>query len=297
MAERARVRRRQIAYGTYDRRRVDVAPVRDHLNMLRNAGLGVKYIEKATGISHVTLAGIIWGRPTRDGRWVPSRMVTASHAERILQLQPSLDLFADGAFVDARGTIRRLQALVAIGWSLAEIARRLGLIDRNVQRLLHEKRVTASTAKKISAIYEQLWNAQPPTHTPTARAMVARAKARAKAAGWVPPLAWDDIDTDPAPPDSAVDELEQEPADRVDGPDADDLYVDEIAVALAVRGEQVNLTREERHLAVTTLNRYRGYDDPTIAKMLGVSDKTIARDREYLHLPAAVGPDRQRIAS
>lgn len=184
--------------------------------------------------------------------------------------------------VDPTGTRRRLQALIALGWSMQELADQLRDGRGNVRRwVAWERPVNRNTAKRIADLFNSLCMTVPPERTPHETATRRRTRALAERNNWQPPLAWDDIDNDPAP--------------ATTDPTAD--IVDDIAVALAVRGERVTLTRDERHIAVTTLNRVRGYDDQVIAKMLGVSDKTIARDREHLGLPAAVGPDRERIAS
>lgn len=288
MTQRARDRRRQLAYGTYTRARVDAAPVREHLAMLRAHGLGVHYIEKAIAVPRITLAGIIWGRLNRHGQWIPAKTVTADIAARILALQPTLEVIADGAVVDARGATRRLHALAALGWSAAELARRLGKGEHNMQRIANATKLTAATVRQIEALYDELWDKRPLADTPTRRAMIARTIARAQRNGWVAPLAWDDIDNDEQPADPI--HVEETTAD------ADPGQVDEIAIALAVRGETVTLTTEERHIVVRTLNA-RGYTDTQIAHMAGCTSRTVLRDRIELNIPAAVGPDRERIAS
>ena len=98
--------------------------------------------------------------------------------------------------------------------------------------------------------------------------MVRRTKAHAEREGWVPPMGWDDIDTD---------------ADReVLEPDTE---IDVVVVELATRGERPGLlTVEERHQVVRVLHS-RQHFDSVIAAACGVSTKTIERDRELLGLP------------
>ena len=87
--------------------------------------------------------------------------------------------------------------------------------------------------------------------------------------GWLPPLAWDDPDTDPEPP--AVDrDLE---------------LVDDIAVALALQGDGPRLTPAERRICVRTLWARR-YSDNLIAATIRCDAKTVGRIREELELPA-----------
>ena len=168
---------------------------------------------------------------------------------------------------------------MAIGWSQSAIARHLNGRQAQVSLWLAIDTVQATTHAAVAALYDRLQDVAPPTSTTPERMSVNRTLALAQRREYARPIDWDDIDNDDAPQTGI-------PVD-----------VDEVAIALAVSGQQIKLTRAERHIAVTTLNRDRGYDDQLISRMLGVADKTIARDREYLGLPAAVGPDGQRIAS
>jgi hypothetical protein len=92
--------------------------------------------------------------------------------------------------VPALGTQRRLRALAVMGWSFAEVGRRLGGTSGScVSNLAKEpKWVYPETAEKIAALFEELCMIP-------GESKVARSRALAK--GWAPPLAWDDID-DPA---------------------------------------------------------------------------------------------------
>lgn len=96
--------------------------------------------------------------------------------------------------VAARGTIRRIQALVALGWPMPLLSQRLGAAQpqtiQNLARKPHDARIRVATAAKISALYEELSMTIGPS-------TVSAARARNK--GWLPPLAWDDIDNDREP--------------------------------------------------------------------------------------------------
>lgn len=275
MARRARERRAEIQSGTYVRGRVDAAPVRAHLEWLRDHGLGITQIARETRIPKVVLAGICWGAKDREGRRYVRQRVTARYAHRILVLQPTLDMYADGAKIFATGTRRRIEALGCLGWTHAAIARHCGISDRRVSYVAHSDRVTARLARIIARAYEELWDTAPVPRTNGEQEQVRRTLERAARLGWAPPLAWDDIDNDPSPHDP----------ERSDD-------VDVIAVELAVRGgARVQLTRTERHEAVRQLHA-RHLPDGTIAQMLGVAEKTIYLDRKHLELPPAVGADR-----
>lgn len=181
--------------------------------------------------------------------------------------------------VPATGTRRRIEALMTLGWSQTALAGILGSRQAQVSLWCTINHVAASSHERVAELYKRLQDVTPPTTTTSQRMSVHRTLALAQRRAYARPIDWDDIDNDDAPQTGI-------PVD-----------VDELAVELAVDGYRVALTRAERHIAVTTLNRDRGYDDQVIARMLGVSDKTIARDREYLNLPAAVGPDGERIAA
>ena len=181
--------------------------------------------------------------------------------------------------VDSMGTRRRIQALQAIGWSQPKIAALLGVRVRSwpwmaSPHLLVER----ATRDRVAALYEQLWNQPAPRDTPHNRQSDTRSRNLAAARGWLPPAAWDDIDTDPEPP--AVDR------------DLD--YVDDAAVELAIAGVQVPLTVADRCAAVTILNR-RHLNDHEIAALLHLDPRSVLRIRARLQLPAAVGADRQPI--
>lgn len=87
------------------------------------------------------------------------------------------------------GTRRRLQALIALGWSTGEIGRRLGIKRQNVNAWLatDTQAVHAATVRRVRDVYDELWDATPPEGQPATRA-----RNRAARAGWAPPAAWDD---------------------------------------------------------------------------------------------------------
>lgn len=263
-AARARTRRREIAYGTYTRRLVDAEPVRAHVDKLRAAGMGVRTMEAVTGVSRMTISGIVWGRPGEK----PSARVTEHTALILLSLRPDLELLADGARFDGRGTRRRLQALARCGWTTTAIARRVDVSPHVLAPLYTSKRVIARSARLVVTIYDALWDKQPPLSTPTERAMAARTRDRAKRLHWHGPLAWDDIDTDPTPIT----------APRVNEPD-------DVAVEAAIAGHRVHLTPADRRAAVRILHDRR-YSDGLIADTLHCDAKTVGRIRDELNLPA-----------
>jgi hypothetical protein len=170
--------------------------------------------------------------------------------------------------VDATGTRRRLQALMTLGWSLPAIAERLGDRGPNIRRLLFAERLTRRFADRIAAVYDALCMIRPAGHDRTSNAAIARTRIFAARRGWLPPLAWDDIDNDPEPAQAEADN-----------------DVDEIAVELAIQGRPVHLTPAERRACVAALHAKR-YSDPLIAETIRCNVKTVGRIRDELHLPA-----------
>ena len=90
--------------------------------------------------------------------------------------------------VDPTGTIRRIEALMAIGWTSGHIADLTGVTRSAVRRIKYSTTVQIGTARKIAAVYEALSGRRGPSEM---------TRGRARSLGYAPPLAWDHID-DPA---------------------------------------------------------------------------------------------------
>lgn len=100
--------------------------------------------------------------------------------------------------IEAIGSRRRLQALVAIGWTYPKIAERLGTSPDLVHRIVSRyELIRRSAAAEISALYDQMSMELPPRDTRQQKRDASYAQTVARKHGWAPPLAWDDID-DPA---------------------------------------------------------------------------------------------------
>lgn len=87
------------------------------------------------------------------------------------------------ARIDATGTRRRLQALIAIGWTAELVAEQLGRRPNSLLRSMTGLSVTVRTTQDVANLYERLWNATPAQATRVERAAddAARAHAAAKA--------------------------------------------------------------------------------------------------------------------
>lgn len=177
--------------------------------------------------------------------------------------------------VDATGTVRRLRALVAIGHSQTELAKRLGVFPTHVSLLIHGKQscVTPATYSAVMALFTGLW--AHPVQSPAG----ARSRAIAKAHGWVGPLAWDDIDDPTEKPNLRGVKPRKDPEKK----DVVEIDIDEIAVERAMRGERVTLTRAERLHAITKLHDRR-WSDRRIGMALHINERTVLRNRQGMGL-------------
>ncbi len=169
--------------------------------------------------------------------------------------------------VDARGTRRRLQALVALGWSATRIATRLDVTHDQIFHWLAAERVTNTTEARVTALYERMSATAPPTATYGDRISRTRARNHAARQGWAPPLAWDDIDTDEHPADIIVIH-----------PDT----VDQVQVDLAVHGYETTLTPAERRLVVEQLLHNGHTDLELVARMAGCTSRQVLRIRNRI---------------
>lgn len=172
-------RRRQMAItaGTW---RVDAGLVREHLALLAAAGMGYKRVAKVAGVSRSTVRRILYGN---GGRPPPA---STRHDIATKLLNTGVDL-GGSALVDATGTVRRIQALAAIGWTLTSTADALGWTLTNLSALRRQTKVIRRTADAVAELYERRSGTPGPSRA--ARVLAGRR-------GWVPPLAWNDIDTD-----------------------------------------------------------------------------------------------------
>lgn len=267
-------RTREKLYGRWQSPYVDAAPAREHVQMLREQGLGIRTIAQVAGVGHTALAQLVYGRKRSQGDpragEVLQRM-SRRNAERILAVVADESTLAPGTSVAARGAQRRIEALVARGWCLSRIAAVLGISPSNLAALLERGFIQLGTKRKLVELYERLWNVAPPRQTRADAVSYTRAIHMAQDRGWLPPMAWDDIDTDEAPPaDDAVDDVDA---------------LDQGAVDAALDGFKPPLRTAERREVVRILHGRR-WSDQRIAGWLGNPDRTVQRDRQVLGLEA-----------
>jgi hypothetical protein len=144
--------------------------------------------------------------------------------------------------VPVTGTVRRVRALMRLGWTAARIGEQSGQGRAMVQRLSAacRPRVNVATERRVRQAFDVLSGSVGPS---------ARTAARARRAGWAPPLAWDCID---------------DPSDRPHG------VADDVSASRDRRAER------RRQVADLTA---KGVSVPVSAAVLGVTTRTVERDR------------------
>jgi len=167
----------------------DAAPVREHVrSVMAAAGLSRAQFAVMAGLTDGTVSKILYnGRPR----------VRTVVADRIMRVTTALPV-PDAGMVTPDGSSRRLQALTTAGWPTTLLADRLGMDASAVRKIRGGSRqyVTAATARKIRAVYDELWNVAPPERNPGERIAAAKARAFAARHGWVPAAGWNDDQVD-----------------------------------------------------------------------------------------------------
>lgn len=159
--------------------RVDATPVRQRLQEWVDQGYSQTQIGAAVGKQSGDISKLLHGQPT----------VAPSVAARILR-SPGPTGTPMNARVDSTGTIRRGQALHAIGYPIYAIAEGIPMATNHLGRILdHEPAaVSAAVARGMAALYEKLRWQPGPSH---------RAPHNARRRGWHGPFAWDGNIDDP----------------------------------------------------------------------------------------------------
>lgn len=170
-------------------RTVDAEPVSRRIWTLMGAGWTARAIAGAAETSPSVVTRLSSGDQTRVTRKVAARILAVDPSG--LPLTPSKQ--TTEPFVSRVGSVRRIQALLFMGWSHAAMYERSGVRTQMV--LAQQGRwVTRSTHDKVAALYDALWS-KPGTS--------AHARTWARKLGYAPPLAWDDIDRDAEPQGAA----------------------------------------------------------------------------------------------
>jgi hypothetical protein len=177
---------------------VDAKPVRKHVKDLMQRGWGIDLIVTNTGAGRNTISRLLYGEPAKNLP-CPS-VIKADLSDKILAYTPTgRRIRYEGTTiesVDATGTKRRIQALVACGYSMTFIANEFGTHKQVVSGMLKNERVLLTKAEEFKMVYDKLWNVEPPRNTPSEKKAYTTAKKMAAENGWFPPMSWDDDSID-----------------------------------------------------------------------------------------------------
>lgn len=162
--------------------RHDIEPVIAHIQRLMDNGWSLRHIEEAAGVNRRGMYNI---------RNRHQKTVNHETAARIFALRSATTPY----LVDATGTRRRIQALVAIGWSMAAVDRKSGICDGTLGDIAAGRNlsITSHTRAAVASAYKQLVFRPGPSGW--SRAFAAKRQ-------WHGPLAWDDIDDPAAEPEA-----------------------------------------------------------------------------------------------
>lgn len=158
--------------------RVPAAPVATHIQTLLAAGMGWTRIGRAAHSSSCTIARIINGQ----------KLIRRTVAERLLAVKYRP---APGRTVDATGTRRRIQALMAIGHTIVGIAAESDVDHSTIHDVLNgAPNVRGMTYDRIAAAYDWLADRPPLTDRESAATV---SRNRAARGGWRDPKWWEDM--------------------------------------------------------------------------------------------------------
>lgn len=171
------------------RRRTDATQARHHAERLIAAGWTQAQIARAAELNHRTVCDVVNGAST----------IANGTALAILNIGIGAAPL-DGRDVDGTGSMRRIQALVAIGWSLAQLAPRIGMYVTDLGLIANGKRprVRAATADTIARGYRRLARVPGPS---------ARARNEAARRNWAGPAAWEEHTIDDPTAQPEVDQM------------------------------------------------------------------------------------------
>ena len=126
---------------------------------------------------HGTLTGYRYG--CRDICCTRARKRDRVHRDR-----------GEGKLVSSEATHRKIRSLMALGWTILAQAEYLGVHKTVIAGILRKDKMRQATVDRFDAMYRELHMKLPPDTRDTTRV-----RNYARRQGWLPPLAWEDIDT------------------------------------------------------------------------------------------------------
>lgn len=178
--------------------KIPSAPATEHLRDLDARGMTAPMMAAQAGLSVTTCRDLIRGRrPDRHGQQSkPLGDIYRDTVERALSVrfvEPAPEGIEMGKRLDGTGTARRIQAMMANGFSLRVTG---DLLDMSEQRTWQiavqtEHTVLTRTAQTVAAMYSKYQHVDPADYGLTPYA-IARAAGAAGRRGYAPSRCWDD---------------------------------------------------------------------------------------------------------
>lgn len=255
-----RRRRRLVAIGQWTSPYVDAAPVREHIYALRQAGMSEDALIRRLGLVDSALDNVMRGANGRP----PGKTVLRTTADAVLAFWPDLADFPDTASIDPTGTLRRVHALETLGFSKPWMAARIDCLPQNLKARLRSKTVSARLARRIAALYDEIWMDSPESHGVPSH-VADRVRRYAASNGFHGPLAWED-DTIDDPASKPVSDAPAPEESRGEG-----------VAARWLMGEAVVLGRAERREVLVHLFEWTNDTAEQIAARLDMAPEAAAR--------------------
>jgi hypothetical protein len=219
---------------------VDVAPIRANLKRLHDLGFSLESIATMNGAGTAAALRLIEAGTTRtaERKFLPLANMKYSAAVP--------DSLPDTALVPSLGAQRRIRALAALGWRHADISEMIGRASHHISAGRHPS-MLAGDWRLVAAAYERMSSTPGPS---------AKTRSRARASGYAPPLAWDDIDNPDARP---VVGSGRRPSDSIDHAAVERVLAGEVVPT--TRAEKVEITRrwEAAGRPLRTLEMFTGW--------------------------------------
>ncbi|MFD5508964.1 hypothetical protein ACFWIB_14475 [Streptomyces sp. NPDC127051] len=164
---------------------VDAEPVRQHLLKLYAADVTVNEVAEALDMHRRNVRAFT--HRGYDNKTPRRYRVSPEVAARILALT-----VADfpPKFINPIGSLRRVQALAALGWPSRHVFQRSGLSPANRCAMLSRPTIRRDSADAISRSYETLRRLKPERHG-VVKHIADRTRRHAAAERFVPPKYWD----------------------------------------------------------------------------------------------------------
>lgn len=232
----ARERDRGLRAGTWQPLE-DAAPVRTHVRTLLAAGLTQQRIADLAGVPHQSVTDLIQGRSRRRGL---RHRTSTEFAAKILAIDPDA---VSASRVDATGSHRRIQALIATGWPLLHIGRQFGMNPQRPEQILRAARIYATTRDRVTDGYQRLAGLRPERKgVPRDKARYSRERAAANR--WPTVAYWADR------------------MDVIDDPDFEPMYgVTRAEIVAQDANEVMRLAGLNRQAAAERLGVHKSYLD------------------------------------